>query len=109
MVWPSSGRLGDRDRVSQSYAGAATLIGGELFPVGDAWRAAWRRDPSLALYGADGFHPSPLGSALAALVILDQLTGRLPPAAALPGVSAHDFATLVAATREVAATEPARR
>jgi hypothetical protein len=109
MVWPSYVRRGDFDGVSQSYAGAATLIGGELFAVGDAWRAAWRRDPSLALYGADGFHPSPLGSALAALVILNQLTGRLPPAGALPGVSARDFAVLLAATGEVAAAGSAPR
>jgi len=102
MVWPSDARRGDRDGVSRSYTGAAALIGGELFPVGEAWRAAWRRDPGLALYGPDGFHPSRLGSSLAALVILNGLTGRLPPAAALPGVSAHDFATLLAAAREVA-------
>jgi hypothetical protein len=107
MVWPSSARHGDRDGVSRSYAGAATLIDGVLFPVGDAWRAAWRRDPGLALYGPDGFHPSPLGSSLAALVIFNQVTGRLPPASSLPAVSAGDFAVLVAATREVAATNRA--
>jgi hypothetical protein len=101
MVWPSEARRRDFDGVSRSYAGAATLIGGELFPVGEAWRAAWRRDPVLGLYGRDGFHPSPLGSTLAALVIVNRLTGRLPPAAAMPGVSAQDFEALVLATREV--------
>jgi hypothetical protein len=87
-----------------SYAGAATLIDGVLFPVGDAWRAAWRRDPRLALYGPDGFHPSPLGTSLAALVIFNQVMGLLPTASSLPRVSADDFSVLVAATREVAAT-----
>ena len=43
----------------------------------------------------------PLGSTLAALVIVNRLTGRLPPAAAMPGVSAQDFEALVLATREV--------
>jgi hypothetical protein len=78
MVWPSSTRIGDFDGVSASYAAAAREVGGLLLPVGDAWRAAWRRDPRLALYGADGFHPTPLGSYLAALVMYQQLTGRSP-------------------------------
>jgi hypothetical protein len=108
MVWPSSARRADFDAVSVSYAGAATLIGGALLPAGDAWRAAWRRDPRLALYAADGFHPSALGSSLAALVTLNQLTGRLPPASALPDVPAGDFEVLVAAAREAAASVPAR-
>jgi hypothetical protein len=109
MVWPSADRSGDFDGVSRSYTEAATLVDGLLFPAGDAWRAAWRRDPGLALYGPDGFHPSRLGSSLAALVIFDRLTDRIPPAASLPGVSADEFAVLVAATREVAAAVPAPR
>jgi hypothetical protein len=103
MVWPSLARRHDFDGVSRSYAGAAALIGGELLPAGDAWRAAWRRDPGLALYGPDGFHPSRLGSSLAALVILERLTGRLPPESALPEITAYDFGHLLAAAREVAA------
>ena len=82
-VWPSAARRGDFDGVSASYAGAARLTGGLLLPAGEAWRAAWHRDPALALYGADGFHPSPLGSYLAALTIFHALTGdpsaRPPP------------------------------
>jgi len=76
MVWPSSQRQFDFGGVSQSYAGAAKLVGGILIPVGDAWRAAWRRDAKLQFYGPDGFHPTPLGSYLAALVIYRQITGR---------------------------------
>ena len=69
MVWPAADRRGDFDAVSASYAAAAGAVGGLLLPVGDAWRAAWRREPQLALYGADGFHPSREGSYLAAVVI----------------------------------------
>jgi hypothetical protein len=83
-VWPSVARAGDFDRVSESYAIAAADVGGMLLPAGDAWRAAWRRDKHLALYGSDGYHPTPLGSYLAALVVYQRLTGRspagLPPA-----------------------------
>jgi len=47
-------------------------------PVGEAWRAAWDRDSTLAFYGRDGFHPSELGSALGALVIFQQLFDESP-------------------------------
>ena len=106
MIWPSRDRPGDFDGVSRSYAGAAALVGGALFPAGDAWRAAWRRDPALALYGPDGFHPSRLGSSLAALVIVERLTGRLPPASAVPGIPAHDVEIILEAARELAAGVP---
>ena len=79
MVWPSRERFGDFDGVRDSYAKAAKDVNGLLLPAGDAWRAAWRRDRNLALYGADSFHPSPLGSYLAAMVIVHGLTGRIPP------------------------------
>jgi hypothetical protein len=69
MVWPSKARARDFDNVSESYALAARDAGGTLLPAGDAWREAWRREPSLALYADDGFHPSELGSYLAALAI----------------------------------------
>ncbi len=84
MVWPSAARRGDFEGVHQSYARAAEDVGGLLLPVGDAWRAAWRRESGLPLYGSDGFHPTPLATYLAALVMLRQLTGAspvgLPPA-----------------------------
>jgi hypothetical protein len=78
MVWPSQARMQDFDGVSASYTAAAKDVDGLLLPVGDAWRAAWKRDATLSLYGADGFNPSPLGSYLAALVVYQGLTGRSP-------------------------------
>ncbi len=78
MVWPAQARFFDFDGVSDSYATAAALVGGLLFPAGEAWRAAWAYDADLALYGPDGFHPSLLGSYLAALVMYEQLSGRDP-------------------------------
>ena len=100
-VWPAAWRRGDFDRVAESYRGAAGLIGGDFFPVGDAWRAAWTRDPALPLYGPDGFHPSPLGSYLAALVIFHGLTGRLPENVDVPGLSAPQVEICRAAARDV--------
>jgi hypothetical protein len=77
-VWPIATRQFDFDRVTESYTLAAADVNGMLFPVGEAWRAAWRRDPSLALYAADGLHPTVRGSYLGALVIAGMLVDRSP-------------------------------
>ena len=87
MVWPSLVRKSDFDGVSRSYTNAAADVSGLLIPVGDAWRAAWKRDPTLALYGPDDFHPSAMGTYLAALVIVHKAFGISPiglPAAGIP-------------------------
>ena len=86
MVWPSSSRTSDFDDVSQSYRMAARQVDGLLFPVGEAWRAAWKRDAKLALYSKDGLHPTPAGSYLAALVMYGQLYGK--SSVGLPGTLA---------------------
>jgi len=99
MVWPARQRRGDFVRTSGSYAAAARTVGGVLLAAGDAWRHAWRIDSRLPLYGPDGFHPSPLGSALAGLVIFQGLTGSsargLSPS--VPSTAAEAAALLKAA------------
>jgi hypothetical protein len=75
MVWPASGRLNDFPRVIESYRAAAADVGAVLLPAGDAWRRMWDRDRTVRLYGPDGFHPSGLGTYLAALVMFQQFTG----------------------------------
>ena len=77
-VWPSVSRLGDFDRASESYRLAAEDVNGILLPAGEAWRAAWRVDPSLSLYAPDGLHPSMAGTYAAALVIYARLLHRSP-------------------------------
>jgi hypothetical protein len=78
-VWPESYRRAYAfGEVIRSYANAATAAHAELFAAGVAWRAAWRRLPRLPLYGPDGFHPSPLGTYLTAVVVYRGLTGSLP-------------------------------
>jgi hypothetical protein len=84
MVWPAQTRSFDFDGVSASYAMAAQDVNGILYPAGEAWREAWALDGSLALYGPDGFHPSLLGTYLAALVMYEQLSGNSPEA--LPAI-----------------------
>jgi hypothetical protein len=78
MVWPELSRFDWFDRVRDSYALAARGVSGWFLPAGEAWRAAWRADASLALYGADGFHPTAAGSYAAALTIFAGLSARSP-------------------------------
>jgi hypothetical protein len=87
MVWPSRQRRGDMEGVSQSYRAAAKAIDGLLLPVGDAWRAALMADRDLPLYAADGFHPSGVGTYLAALVVYRHLLAVPPPATPVLGGS----------------------
>jgi hypothetical protein len=76
MVWPQSGSLGGYEAVRQSYQEAATAVGGVFLPAGLAFQEALRRDPTLVLFGSDGYHPAPLGSYLAAITIYEKLTGH---------------------------------
>jgi hypothetical protein len=88
MVWPSKDRFQYFDDVQRSYRAAADSVGALLVPAGDAWRAAWRMDANLALYDVDDFHPSVLGSYLAALTFYECLTGR--DARHIPNASARE-------------------
>lgn len=76
MVWPESSRFEFFDEVRVSYQLAAQEVDGLFLPAGEAWLAAWAVDPQLALYGPDGYHPSELGTYLAALVVYEGITGH---------------------------------
>ena len=97
-VWPESYRRSALGAVIASYRKAAKAAGAELFPAGDAWRRAWACDRSLALYGPDGFHPSRLGTYLAALVVYGRLfkSPLLSPGLRPDGVSPRTARTLQA-------------
>ncbi|MGD8278218.1 MAG: hypothetical protein PVH00_09340 [Gemmatimonadota bacterium] len=109
MVWPESTRTEAFDAVSQSYRDAAAGVHGLLFPVGEAWRAAWRLDPDAPLYGPDGFHPSVEGTYIAALVMYQQLYDRspvgLPHELQLPGGGSLQIDSTLAHTLQEAAAE----
>jgi hypothetical protein len=85
MVWPELERRNVFDAVRDAYQLAAKEVGGIFLPAGEAWRTAWAADPGLRLYGPDNFHPSELGTYLAALVIYEGLTGH--DARALPATA----------------------
>ena len=77
-VWPTRERKFDFPNVSASYRAAADSIGGLFAPAGDAWQNAWAQDSSLPLYGPDDFHPSAMGTYLAALVVFQRLYSQTP-------------------------------
>ena len=97
-VWPEGYRVNALSDVIASYANAAEAADAELYPAGAAWQLAWSRSPTLPLYGPDSFHPSPLGTYLAALVVTAGLTGRQPPAAAF-SIDRPGFKLTVSAAR----------
>lgn len=103
----------------ESATAAARAVGGVVVPAGIAWQKAKVADPDLPLYGADGYHPAPAGTLLAALTVYDRLFGRdvrSIPAGALsamlpvpiaPGRLEAMAAAAHAASTELAADPPA--
>ena len=63
-----------------SYRRSAKVARAVLLPAGDAWHAAWSCRGSLPLYGPDGFHPSRLGTYVAAVVVWARLFHDSPVA-----------------------------
>jgi hypothetical protein len=110
-VWMPRAQLASLDAVTESYALAAGDLQGDLVAVGEGWREALRRNPELPLYAADNFHPSPMGTYLAALMFVEYFTGRsliglpAPSTSKAPGlrdltVGAEDLAILQQAAAE---------
>lgn len=106
MVWPSYARRGDFPGVSRSYGAAASATGGMLLPAGDGWREAWSLDPSLPLYGPDGFHPSTMGTYLAALVVHGGIAGGVPSEIPSMGLSPTHLALIKQAAERAIAAVP---
>jgi hypothetical protein len=77
-AWPERERFSVFADVVRNYRDAARAANALLLPAGQAWRKAFRRRPAIALYGPDAFHPSRVGTYLAALVAYTGLTGELP-------------------------------
>lgn len=109
QIWPSLSRRFDAAQALVSYHNAAFAIEGILAPVGDAFTVALdETDPALPVYSGDGLHASVYGSYVAALVLLQRISGvdpeSLPPR--IPGRT-DDEAT-VRALQRAAATALAR-
>ncbi|MFT3880296.1 MAG: hypothetical protein QM703_11620 [Gemmatales bacterium] len=77
MVWPDTTRKRFYPQVRQAYANAAKSVDGHFLPAGLAFQEVMSKEPGMALF-TDGFHPTPLGTYLAAMVITSRLTGVAP-------------------------------
>jgi len=112
-VWPTIDRQADFDSAAESYRLAAQDVGGMLFPGGETWRAAWRRNPLLQLYSADGLHPSALGSYAVAVtmfgLLYDRSTVGLPSSIQVGNSSVYAFDGATARTIQDAADEANHR
>ncbi|MDB4908917.1 MAG: hypothetical protein JWO05_3701 [Gemmatimonadetes bacterium] len=103
MTWPGAQQQLQYpslfDETRDSCMAEASAVSGVCYPAGEAWRAAWKADPQLALYGGDGYHPSPLGTYLTALVIYEEVTGHdartLPSRATVAGAQLSASETTV--------------
>lgn len=73
MVWPSRANYYTFDGVIRNYQEAATLNRAILCPVGRVWKSHFDQTANFDYYGPDGFHPSLLGSQVAAEVIVETL------------------------------------
>lgn len=105
QVWPSAQYMGSYDAVRESYRNAALAVDGMFIPAGEAWRTAWGYEGGFAFYGADGFHPSMLGTYMAALVHFEMIYDR--PATDLPKVARVGGVTLSLSPTQVAVLQKA--
>ncbi len=87
MTWPAISQGDVWEPAHTTAVLAAAGVHGMFAGAGDAWHNALLAHPGLPLYGGDGYHPSEMGSFLAALVVYQRLTGRDPRT-----LSPHAFA-----------------
>ena len=73
MVWPSRTYYETFDDVIKNYRDAASINDAILCPVGEVWKEHFDLTNNFDYYGVDGFHPSLMGSQVAADVIVDSL------------------------------------
>lgn len=99
MSWPHIDQGHLFAAVRQSALRAAQSVSGVFMPAGEAWQAAMLADPAITLYSGDGYHPGPLGTYLAALVVCEIVTGR--DARELPDVAVVSGVTLTASKETV--------
>lgn len=71
MVWPARANCGNFDGVIRNYTEAASKTGSLLCPVGKIWKEHFEQTNDYSYYGPDEFHPSLVGSQVAADSLLE--------------------------------------
>jgi hypothetical protein len=99
LTWARQNAPGTQDAITRAVEDIAAEIDARVVPVGPAWQMAASEIPDVPLYVADGSHPSPAGSFLAACVFYVSLYDEHPAgrtAAESRGVAADAAAALQA-------------
>ncbi|NNK12483.1 MAG: SGNH/GDSL hydrolase family protein [Flavobacteriaceae bacterium] len=73
MVWPSLAYYNTFEGVIKNYRDAAAINNAIILPVGEVWKDYIDETEKIDYYGNDQFHPSELGSSVAAKVIVKHL------------------------------------
>jgi hypothetical protein len=92
LTWARHAAPEEQKVLNEAYAKAADDIQALVAPVGPAWQIALELNPHLVLHAADGRHPSPLGSYVAACTLYLVISGsrQACPALELAGISPVD-------------------
>jgi hypothetical protein len=64
--------------ITQGYRSLGATLGVAVAPAGEAWQSVLQANPTIALWQADGSHPSPAGTYLAACVLYDRIFDASP-------------------------------
>jgi hypothetical protein len=78
LTWSRRDVPDRQDELTRAVRQIAAETHALVVPVGVVWQAALAEHPALALYDADGSHPTATGSYLAACVFLVSLFGQRP-------------------------------
>jgi hypothetical protein len=81
----SDSYLDMQNRLNTGYTDLAKDLSAVIAPVGIAWQQSLARKPGLNLWDADGKHPNPKGSYLAACVFYGLFYGKSPVGNAFRG------------------------
>lgn len=73
MTWARRGRPEMMETIGPAYAAIAEELDAVLVPTGFAWLTSVEQRPDIHLHHADGSHPSPAGSYLAAAMFYELL------------------------------------
>jgi hypothetical protein len=88
--------------ITQGYRSLGAALGVAVAPAGEAWQTVLRANPTIVLWQADGSHPSPAGTYLAACVLYARIFDASPVGIADTGGLSPD----VAQALQVAAEQP---
>jgi hypothetical protein len=78
LTWARKAAPEDQTALNYAYFRTAKETGAKVAPVGIAWAEVREKHPEIELFIADGSHPSPAGSYLAACTIYATIFGRNP-------------------------------